>query len=347
MARRPAQPRPRTFVYRGGARVAGTVLACDASSGGDLLFVSNALGHLGGGETRPRTKALRAQILATPETLALLGAEGDRLRSRALTIGYGRPFGLGTLRLELLASGVLPGAAALFCEDGERRILYAGIARLGTPGHGALPAAMRAAHALCIDATFGHPRFRFVSRGEATANVLAFARDARDAGHPAVVLATALGPAQDLALALAAHGWKLRGHRTVVDAAAAYKRAGIDAAAIARFSGKLGRDEVLLWPATDRHAAPVKRLADARTAWVSGWAADAEAVAQVGVDLPVPYSHCPDFEGLLAYVSATGAREVAVMNGFAENFAAALRGKVADAYVIGPPRQIALFGGGA
>jgi len=60
MAKRPSQPRPRTFVYRGGTRVAGSVLACDASSGGDLLFLSNALGHLGGGEARPRARAPRA-----------------------------------------------------------------------------------------------------------------------------------------------------------------------------------------------------------------------------------------------------------------------------------------------
>ena len=346
MAKRPSHPRPRTFIFRGGTRVAGTVLACDASNGGDLLFLSNALGDLGGGEPRPRARSPRAQILVTAETLALLGPEGDRLRPRALTIGYGRPFGLGTLRLELLSSGVLPGAAALFCEDGDRRILYAGIARLGSPAHGALPAAMRAAHALCIDATFGHPRFRFVARTEATANVLAFAADAREAGRQAVVLATALGPAQDLALALAARGWKLRGHRTVVEAAAAYRRAGVEAASIARFSGKLARDEVLLWPATERASGQVKRLVGARTAWVSGWAADAEAVAQLGVDLAVPYSHCPDFEALLTYVAATGAREIAVKNGFAEDFAAALRDKGADAYVIGPPRQIDLFGTG-
>lgn len=348
MAKRESQPRPRTFVFRGGTRVAGTVLACDASSGGDLLFLSNALGHLGGSEQRPRTRTPRAQILASSETLSLMGPEGDRLRPRALTIGYGRPFGLGTLRLELLSSGVLPGAASLFCEDGDRRILYAGIARLGSPAHGALPAAVRAAGALCIDATFGHPRFRFVARGEATGQVLGFAREARDAGRQAVVLATALGPAQDLALALAADGWKLRGHRSVVEAAAAYKRAGVDAAVIARFSGRLARDEILLWPATERDAGQVKRLVGARTAWVSGWAADPDAVARLGVDAAIPYSHCPDFEALLAYVAATGAREIAVKNGFAEDFAAALRDKGAgDAYVIGPPRQIDLFASGA
>ena len=99
MAKRERPPTPRTFVYRGGTRVAGTVLACDAPSGGDLLFLSNALGHLGGGEPSPRSRTPRAQILATTETLALLGPAGERLRGRALTIGYGRPFGLGSLRL--------------------------------------------------------------------------------------------------------------------------------------------------------------------------------------------------------------------------------------------------------
>ena len=207
---------------------------------------------------------------------------------------------------------------------------------------------MRAASALCIDATFGHPRFHFVAREEAEDGVRRFARAARDAGRPAVVLATALGPAQDLALALAADGWKLRGHRAVVEAAAAYKRAGVDAAAIARFSGKLGPDELLLWPATVRDAGQVKRLVGARVAWVSGWAADGDAVARLGVDVAIPYSQCPDFEGLLAYVAATGAREIAVKNGFAEDFAATLRDRgAADAYVIGPPRQIDLFAIGA
>ena len=285
----------------------------------------------------------RAQILTTAETLTLLGAEGDRLRGRALIVATGRPFTLGALRLELLPSGHLPGAAVLPCESATRRVLYAGAARLGTPAWGAAIGAVRAADALCIDATFGHPRFAFVSRDEARAAACRFARSSRDAGHAPVLLAGALGPALDLAPALAEAGWRLRGHRSTIAAAAAYRRVGVTVPAIARFSDALAADEVLLWPATQRAAGQLGRLGPRRVAWVSGWAADPDAVARVGADESIPYSSHADFAGLLAYVLASGAREVATVRGFADDFAAALREREIDSYVIGPPRQIALF----
>ena len=331
---------PRAFVYRSGTRISGTVVACDAQGGGDLIFLSNASGLVG---EAARVRAARAQVLTTPETLALLGPAGQRLRARALTIGYGRPFGLGSLRVELLPTGVLPGAAALFCEAGDRRVLYAGCARLGSPVYGASPGEVRAADALCLDASYGHPRFRFVSRAEAEEGARAFVRAMRAAGRPAVVLCAPLGPAQELAAALAADDWQLRAHRSIVDGAAAYRRAGVPVPAVARFAGRLGADEVLLWPAAERDAGSLRRLSDAGLVWVSGSAADPQLVAALRVDAAIPYAPAPDFEGLLSYVAATGAREVAVKNGFAEDLAAALRASGRDAYVIGPPRQIDLF----
>jgi len=353
MARRERAPRSRTFIYRRGTRIADTVIACDATAGGDLLFLSNGLdpqdgesGRRGAGRLGGARAAARGQILTTPETLALMGEAGARLRPRTLTVGYGRPFGLGTLRLELVPSGVLPGGAALACEDGERRILYAGRARLGPPALGSPPGEVRAAHALYLDATFGHPRFRFLTREEAEDRVRRFVRAARADGRAAVVLAAPLGPAQDLAATLRADGWKVRGHRAVVDAAAAYARAGALAAsaAPARFTGKLTREEVLLWPAGAREAAAARRaLPDARVAWVSGLACDADARARVAADEAIPFANAPDFEGLLAYATATGAREIAVRNGFAEDLAAAFRARGAEAYVLAPPRQIDLF----
>jgi hypothetical protein len=346
MATRKSKARARSFLFRGGTRIAGTVISCDAQGGGDLLFLSNALAHSGAAPGRRRTGGGRAQILTTVETLALLGREGDRLRARALIVVHGRPFTLGTLRLELLSSGHLPGAAALSCEDGERRILYAGAARLGTPAQGAAPAALRAADALCIDATFGHPRFVFVAREEAELETCAFVRAARDAGRAPVLLVAPFGPAQDLAPALVAQGWRLRGHRSMVAAAAAYRRAGVKAPAIARFSGTLLADEVLLWPAVERAVGLLGRLGPTRVAWISGWARDASAVARLGVERGIPYSSHADFAGLLAYVAATGAREVAVNRGFTEDLASSLRDRGIDAYALGPPRQIQLFGGG-
>ena len=342
MVKRERSARARTFVFRGGTRIAGTVIACDATGGGDLLFVSSARAWVREAAAGAREPG-RAQILTTAETLALMGPEGDRLPARALVVGVGRPFVLGSLRLELLPSGHLPGAAALVVDTGDRRILYAGAARLGTPAWGAVPGAIRAADALCIDATFGDPRFAFVSHEEAAGAALRFVRAARASGCAPVLLAAPYGPAHDLAPVLAADGWKLRGHRSIVAAVAAYRRAGFEPPAISRFSGSVGTDEVLLWPAEDRDARRLGGIGPSRVAWVSGLAADATAVARVGVDEAIPYSRHADFAGLLSYVMATGAREVATKNGFAEDFAAALRERDIDAYVLGAPRQIALF----
>jgi hypothetical protein len=260
-------------------------------------------------------------------------------------VPYARPFALGELRLELLPTGHLPGAAALACEVGGRRVLYAGAIRPGAPVAGAAPAAVRHAEALCLDAAFGHPRFRFVPHDEAMAAVVAFARRARDERAAPVVLAAPFGPAPELALALSGQGWRLRGNRAIVDAVAAYRRAGVALPPITRLGGPLAPDEVVLWPPTAPQAGQLGRLGLVRRVWVSGWACVPEAVARVGADLAIPYGNHADFEGLLGYALATGAREVALEHGFAEDFAAALRERGIDAYGLGPPRQIALFSG--
>ena len=123
-------------------------------------------------------------------------------------------------------------------------------------------------------------------------------------------------------------------------------RRSVAVPAVTRFAGKLAAGEVLLWPPAERDAGSLRRLGDAGVAWVAGAAAEADAVKALRVDAGIPYAPQPDFEGLVAYVAATGAREVAVKNGFAEDLAAALRARGLDAYVIGPPRQIDLFATG-
>lgn len=346
MGSKTANTNERTFVFRGGTRIAGTVIACDAWRGDDLSFISSARPRPGQPSPTDRNNArpARAQVLTTEVTLSLLGPRAERLRTRALVLGYGRPFMLGSLRIELLPAGILPGSAALSCEGDDRRILYAGAARLGPPSAGAVTGAVRTADALCLDATFGDPRFAFMGVEEARATVCDFAREARAAGQAPVLLTAPFGPVHDVAAAVAADGWRLRGHRSAVAAAAAFRGAGVDGPPVARFSGTLAADEVLLWPADAREAGLLARLGRTRVAWLSGWAADTEAVARLRVDQPIPYSNLADHAGLLAYAAATGAREIATVDGFAQDLANALRERgVADAYAIGPPRQISMF----
>jgi putative mRNA 3-end processing factor len=326
----------RAFVYRAGVRLAGTVLACDAAAGADLVFLSHAA-VLGARRRRalPRVGGGRRQILTTEATLKLLGPFGERLRTQALVTAYGRPFALGDLRLELFPSGFLPGAASLLCERDGQRLVYAG--PIGDGGE------VRAADALCLDARFAERAIAFPARAEAEASLLRMARESQGAGAP-VFLIEPLALAPIVARALAAAGVPLRAHRAIVDAVAAFNRIGPAEAAptVQRFAGRLAPGEVLLWPADARAPRQGGEAQARRTVLVSpraGAAARARPAAALGLTFPFG----ADSAELVRYVEATGAGEVALVGAPDDALAELLRGRGIAAYRIGPPRQIDLF----
>src|SRR4051812_41740664 len=157
MARRKSTAPARAFSHRAGVRISGTHITCDAvGSAEDLVFLSHAqaVGALGP-RRLPLRRAGRQELLATDQTLALLGPGGQTLRKHALPAPFGRPFVLGDLRVQLFGSGHLPGAASLLCEVDERKLMYAGTIRTEAPALGAEPCVARNADAVCIDGTFG------------------------------------------------------------------------------------------------------------------------------------------------------------------------------------------------
>jgi Cft2 family RNA processing exonuclease len=332
----------RTFSYRAGVRIRDSVLACDATGGSDLIFVSHAElidGNVGDGNHSrrlPRARAGRRKILTTDATLALSGPAGERLRPHTLVAAYGRPFNLGGMRLELFPSGYGPGAASLLCEQAGRRLVYSGPV-------GAVAPEARVADALCLDGTFGSSRFTFPAIEEALASVVAFVTERLQAGQAPVVLSHARGELLACAVALARAGVALRVHRAVMVAAASYRGAGVTVPPLARFAGRLDAGEALLWPADARDAPALRRLAAPAFLLASGAAADPEAAESARVDAAVPLSTMADFAGLLRYVEETGAREVAVLHASDAELCQTLRARGIDAYPLGPPEQISLF----
>jgi hypothetical protein len=329
--------RARAFVHRGGGvRVAGTVIACDAAAGTDLVFLSHAPAlSVHARRAVPRLGGARRHLLATDVTLALLGPAGDRLKAHALPAGYGRPFSLGDLRLEMFPSGFMPGAASLLCEQGGRRIVYAGPI-------GAVDADVRAADALCIDATFATAATAFPARADALAGVGRAVRDVLAGGRAPVVLVDPVAVAVDVGAALAADRIGLTAHRAIVQAGAAFRRAGLPAPALQRFAGKVAPGEALLWPAAVR--VPPRR-AGAREPGIILVSADADRAAVVADEAVarVVFPTAADFAGLVRYIEATGAAEVALVNAPGDELAVLLRGRGVDVYTLGPPRQIELF----
>jgi hypothetical protein len=329
-----SRKKSRAFVYRAGVRIAGTVVACDASAGGDLVFLSHAaVVGARGRRALPRVGGGRRQILSTDTTLALLGPVGDRLRGQSLIVAYGRPFVLGDLRLEIFPSGYLPGAASLLCERGGRRVVYA-----GPIGEGA---EVRAADALCLDGRLAVPGRELPDRAAAAASLRQSLSRILDAGGAPVVLIEPLALAPSVGLALG--GESLRAHRAIMDAAAVYKRAGLPAPSLQRFAGRLAPREVLLWPADAPGLPHVGGPRGPGFILVSPQAAGPDARARPAAVHRVAFPLGADFAGLLRYVEATGASEVAVLGAPSEDPVELLRQRGLEAYSLGPPRQIDLF----
>jgi putative mRNA 3-end processing factor len=328
----------RAFVYRAGVRIAGTVVACDASAGSDLAFLSHAavLGARGR-RALPRVGGGRRQILSTDTTLALLGPVGDRLRAQALVTAYGRPFALGDMRLEIFSSGYMPGAASLLCERGGRRTVYSG--PIGAE------AEVRAADALCVDARFAAPGAVLPERATAEANLRQAVRETLAAGGAPVLLIEPPILALSVGLALDGDGIPLRAHRAIMDAAAIYRRAKLPAPALQRFAGRLAPDEVLLWPAGAPALPHVVGARPPKLIRVSPRADGPAALARTEVSRALAFPFGADFAGLLRYVEQTGASEVALVGAPDDALVEVLGARGLDAYRLGPPRQIDLFAG--
>ena len=340
----PTQKKQSAFVYRAGVRLAGTVVACDAAAGGDLVFLSHAsvLGARGR-RALPHVGGSRRQILATEATLALLGPAGERLRAQTLVVPFGRPFALGELRLEIFPSGFMPGAASLLCERDGRRIVYAGpVGQVDQPGDG--QAELRAADALCIDARFASREIAFPGRAAAEETLRGIAGDRSAGGAPLFFIEPpALAPV--IARILGAAGVSLRAHRTILDAVAAFRQVDPRSSypPVQRFAGRLAQNEALLWPAEARPPSQGGQVQARRRVLVSPRAGTGAAGAQWSAAHRLTFPQGGDFAQLARYVEATGASEVALVGAPDDELAEVLRGRGLSAYRIGPPRQIDLF----
>src|SRR5581483_3748015 len=157
-------------------------------------------------------------------------------------------------------------------------------------------------------------RFTFPGIEQALAAVVGFVTERLGAGQNPVVLAHTRGALLACSVELARAGVALRAHRAVMEAAASYRAAGVAVPSLARYAGRLDAGQALLWPADARDAPALRRLTTPAFVLASGAAVDPAAGDHARVDAAIPFSTMADFAGLLRYVEATGAREVAVLH---------------------------------
>jgi putative mRNA 3-end processing factor len=332
------------FEWHEGVRIAGSNIYCDARRcpGEAIAFVSHARApRLSGPSdvrliTTERTRALRA-LEVTPRGQA----------AATLVTPFGRPFALGRLRLELLPSGHVPGAAQLYVELDGRRVAFCGPLN-PQPGRFAEAPQVRAAEALCVDAPLLPFLRRLPPRAESEAALLAAVERALDEELTPVVLAPALGAAADVLALLGAAGLPLRAHPRIVAFAETYARIGIALRlpTLKRFRGSPARGEAVVWPLESRAAPAISRLKNARLYVAAGVALDPDCAARLRVDAAFALADHADLPALIAHARAAEAETVWLTSGFSDEVARAFAQAGIAAHPLSPRRamqQMTLF----
>jgi Cft2 family RNA processing exonuclease len=310
-----------------GISLVGHDLWLDPLTVRDLAFVSHA--HT------DHTRRHRMAVM-TAETLTLLTPERRPHGVRVLS--HGQAFRLGDATLTLHDAGHMLGSAQLLFEHGGCRLLYTGDLKL-RHGRGLPDTPIPRTEVVVIESTYGLPHFRFPDPDAVTELLARWCRRSLEAGATPVLLANAVGKAQEAMLALAPYGFRFALEARCVPFARSYEAAGVALPDWTALDGE-PRDRVVIAPPAGKEA--IRQLARYRTALVSGWALDAGFWRVFGADQAFPLSdHC-DFDELIEVIRRSGADQVYTVHGFPQDFAKHLRKRGVRAHALNATEQLAL-----
>ena len=312
-----------------GLRVRGHGLYLDARGRPPMGFLAHARGA---------PSILPERMIASGPTIQLLTAALPRAlrRTAALPAAWGQTFALGSLRLTLHPAGHVLGSAQVRCQADGLDLVYAG--DLGGSGARASltaePQVPLTCETLALRAVYGHPRYVFPPREQLLERVSGFVEKTLEQGKTPVLVAAALGVAQDLVRYLGARR-TLRLHPTAFRACEVYLAQGVS---LRGFVPLDGDGDVVVVPPTVR--LPRLGLGEHRVCALSGRALDGIAFA----DEALPLADHAGFDDLVGAAVRSQARRVYTIDGHAEELAQELRRRGMDATAIREQRQLALPG---
>lgn len=335
-------PDPLQFRYhRGGLHFPALGLWMDPHEpvrDGSLSFVSHAHSdHTGQHSevlfTEPTRRLMRSRVSGERvEHVLAFGDEADSGR-------FGRP--PGAFRIQLTPAGHILGSAMARIVAGGGSLLYTGDFKLRR-GLSAEPCEPLPADVLVMETTYGRPHYRFPSTDEVVASVLRFCREALDNDEIPVLLGYSLGKSQEILCSLARAGLPVMLHSAVATLTRVYADLGFAFPAWSDWNLRKAAGHVLVAPPGGTAQDLRRRLPQARTATLTGWALDSGSRFRSGTDATFPLSDHADFPDLVELVRRVAPKRIHTLHGFAAEFAAHLRGLGWDARPLGMEEQLEL-----
>ena len=243
------------------------------------------------------------EVWATPETLALYRRRHPEWRGAARELRPGEELEQSGCVLRFHAAGHILGSAQVWISGSGESLLYTGDFKRRI-GRTAAPVETPHATTLLTECTFGLPVFRFPGREELESRLLGACREALAEKKTPVLLAYALGKAQEAAAILTEAGIPTVLHGAAWKLLPDYADAGIPLPLSRAYeSGPAEPGEVLIVPPNCSRTAVVQKLKSRRVVYLSGWAVREAARAEFDADVLLPMSDHADFEDLLRHAT--------------------------------------------
>ncbi|MDP9100519.1 MAG: ATP-dependent DNA ligase [Verrucomicrobiota bacterium] len=284
--------------------------------------------------------APHGEIIVSERTARLMQARMPGERSEHV-LNFGEKTTVRGLDVTLIPAGHIFGSAQFFLETESGSLLYTGDFKL-RPGRSAEPAEWRHAETLIMETTFGLPRYRFPPTEEVIGQIVAFCRDALEAGAVPVLLGYSLGKAQEILCALAGAGLTPMLHGTVHRMTRIYEQFGQSFCEYERYNASQVAGKVLICPPSANRSRMLEKIGGKRVAMISGWAVEPSAVYRYQVDAAFPLSDHADYTDLLRYVDLVKPERVLTLHGFAAEFARDLRDRGIEAWALSEENQMEL-----
>jgi DNA ligase-1 len=280
------------------------------------------------------------EIIVSERTARLMQARMPGERNEDV-VAFGERTMIRGLDLMLLPAGHIFGSAQLFLETKVGSLLYTGDFKL-RPGRSAEPTEWRQADTLIMETTYGLPRYRLPPTDEVIGQIVAFCRDALEAGAVPVLLGYSLGKAQEILCSLAGAGLKPMLHGSVHRMTRIYEQFGQSFCEYERYNANEVAGKVLICPPNVSRSRMLEKIRNKRVAMISGWAVEPNAIYRYQVDAAFPLSDHADYTDLLRYVELVKPQRVLTLHGFAAEFARDLRDRGMDAWALSEQNQLEL-----
>jgi DNA ligase-1 len=230
-------------------------------------------------------------------------------------------------RLRLLPAGHIAGSAMLHLTrlSDQATLLYTGDFKLHASRTAECPQLMQA-DTLVMETTFGRPRYVFPSPMELEGRILQFVHDTLDQQRTPVLLGYSLGKAQEALALMASHGFPTLLHPAAAAMTRACREAGVTGLPEPdEFTGIAAPGQVVIAAPQTLRSRLFHGLNKRRSAMLSGWALDQNAIHRYRVDAAIPLSDHADHPGLLECVRRVAPKRILTIHGYAREFAAELR----------------------